>query len=178
MCSKPLGFLLSKNATPSTPLSGMFKLVLECAVSTCCVTHLTRVLVQTREVQELQRQAQDVETQIRELKRSASKQQQQGAAVKRIVTSEQAAVDALLTRRADLLSAAAMEQVGLKHSAGNNILCVGSWWHHQAVDDIGDVQIVLPGHSLYACTAASNFADGSGWCNDKNPRCWQPCWPA
>ena len=67
--------------------------------------------MQTREVQELQRQAQDVETQIRELKKSASKHQQQGAAIKRSVTSEQAAVEALLTRRADLLSAAAMEQV-------------------------------------------------------------------
>ncbi|KAL3149139.1 hypothetical protein ABBQ32_001975 [Trebouxia sp. C0010 RCD-2024] len=67
----------------------------------------------TQEVQELQRQAQDVETQIRELKKSASKQQQQGAAIKRSVTSEQAAVDALLTRQADLLSAAAMEQIQL-----------------------------------------------------------------
>ena len=67
--------------------------------------------MQTREVQELQRQAQDVETQIRELKKTASKHQQQGAAVRRSVSSEQAAVDALLTRRTDLLSAAAMEQV-------------------------------------------------------------------
>lgn len=62
-------------------------------------------------MQELQRQAQDVETQIRELKKTASKYQQQGAAVRRSVSSEQAAVDALHTRRTDLLSAAAMEQV-------------------------------------------------------------------
>lgn len=102
--------------------SGMFKLVLKCAVSPCCMTHFSRAFVQTQEVQELQRQAQDVETQIRELKKSASKQQQQGAAIKRSVTSEQAAVDALLTRQADLLSAAAMEQVCLKHSARNKIL--------------------------------------------------------
>ena len=64
-----------------------------------------------REVQELQRQAQDAETQIRELKKTASKYQQQGAAVRRSVSSEQAAVDALHMRRTDLLSAAAMEQV-------------------------------------------------------------------
>lgn len=70
--------------------------------------------MQTREVQELQRQAQDMETQIRELKKTASKHQQQGAAVRRSVSSEQAAVDALHTRRTDLLSAAAMEQVRLE----------------------------------------------------------------
>lgn len=64
-----------------------------------------------REIQELLRQLQDLETQIKELKKTASKQQQQGAAIKRNVTSEQAAVDALLMRRSDLLSTAAMEQV-------------------------------------------------------------------
>ena len=62
----------------------------------------------------MQRQAQDVETQIKELKKTASKHQQQGAAVRRSVSSEQAAVDALLMRRTDLLSAAAMEQVSFK----------------------------------------------------------------
>ena len=71
------------------------------------------LFVQTGEVQELQRQAQDVETQIRELKKAASKQTQQGAAIKRSFNSEQAALDALKMRRADLLGAAAMEQVCL-----------------------------------------------------------------
>ena len=68
-------------------------------------------MVQTREVQELVRQAQDLETHMRELKKAASKHQQQGAAIKRSVTSEQATVDALIVRRTDLLSTAAMEQV-------------------------------------------------------------------
>ena len=71
-------------------------------------------MLQSRERQELERQAQDLDTQMRELKKAASQQQQQGAAIKRSVTSEQAAVDALIMRRADLLSAAAMEQVGLR----------------------------------------------------------------
>ena len=52
-----------------------------------------------------------METQIKELKKAASKQQQQGAAIKRSCNSEQAALDALKMRRADLLGAAAMEQV-------------------------------------------------------------------
>lgn len=96
--------------------------------------------MQTREVQELQRQAQDVETQIRELKKSASKQQQQGASIKRSVTSEQAAVDALLTRRADLLSAAAMEQVCVQ--AYKRIVC-GSICMKSS--DTGDVVMLLRG---------------------------------
>ena len=66
---------------------------------------------QTREAQELQRQAQDVDTQVKELKKAASKHQQQGAAIKRTCNSQQAALDALNMRRADLLAAAAMEQV-------------------------------------------------------------------
>lgn len=80
--------------------------------------------VQTREVQELQRQAQDVETHIRELKKTASKYQQQGAAIRRSVTSEQAAVDALSMRRTDLLSTAAMEQVCLQAKPSqHNVVC-------------------------------------------------------
>ena len=69
------------------------------------------MIVQNREVQELYRQTQDLETQIKELKKTAQKHNQQGAAIKRSVNSEQAAVDALKMRRADLLGAAAMEQV-------------------------------------------------------------------
>ena len=69
--------------------------------------------MQNREVQELQRQTQDLETQIKELKEAATKHNQQGAAIKRSVNSEQAAVDALKMRRADLIGAAAMEQVCL-----------------------------------------------------------------
>ncbi len=68
---------------------------------------------QTREAQELQRQAQDLDTQVKELKKAASKHQQQGAAIKRTCNSQQAALDALNMRRADLLAAAAMEQVRL-----------------------------------------------------------------
>ena len=67
--------------------------------------------LQTREVHELQRQASDMDTQIQELKKAASKHQQQGAAIKRSFNSEQAAVEALKMRRVDLLGAAAMEQV-------------------------------------------------------------------
>ena len=66
---------------------------------------------QTREAQELQRQAQDLDTQLKELKKAASKHQQQGAVIKRTCNSQQAALDALNMRRADLLAAAAMEQV-------------------------------------------------------------------
>ena len=69
--------------------------------------------LQNREVQELQRQTQDLETQIKELKKAATKHNQQGAAIKRNVNSEQATVDNLKMRRADLIGAAAMEQVCL-----------------------------------------------------------------
>ncbi|DBA97424.1 TPA: hypothetical protein ACH3X1_015143 [Trebouxia sp. C0004] len=72
----------------------------------------------TREAQELQRQAQDLETQLKELKKAASKHQQQGAAIKRTCNSQQAALDALNMRRADLLAAAAMEQMQLPREAG------------------------------------------------------------
>lgn len=62
-------------------------------------------------MQELLKQAQDVEVEIRELKQAARKREQQGSAVTRALKSQQAALDALRTRRADLLSTAAMEQV-------------------------------------------------------------------
>lgn len=68
-------------------------------------------LVQAKQVQELQRQAQDVEVEIKELKQAATKRLQQGAAVTRAFKSQKAALDALRTRRADLLGTAAMEQV-------------------------------------------------------------------
>ena len=65
-----------------------------------------------------------MDTQIKELKKNVSKQQQQGAAIKRSVTSEQAAVDALSMRRTDLISAAAMEQVRPASSLLSPATCI------------------------------------------------------
>lgn len=62
-------------------------------------------------MQELQRQASEIEVEIRALKQAATKRQQQGAAVTRAFKSQKAALDALRTKRADLLGDAAMEQV-------------------------------------------------------------------
>lgn len=77
------------------------------------MTNLTWLNMQAKQVQELQRQAQDVDVEIRELKQAATKRQQQGAAVTRAFKSQKAALDALRTRRADLLGTAAMEQVSV-----------------------------------------------------------------
>lgn len=77
---------------------------------------------------------------MRELKKAASKQQQQGAAIKRSVTSEQAAVDALMMRRADLLSAAAMEQVGLHGCCSLELSSLAKFVNKQSCTVLKDVQ--------------------------------------
>ena len=65
-------------------------------------------------MEKLQKQAQDAYVEINALKQAAQERQQQGAAVTRALKSHQAALDALKTRRADLLSTAAMEQVSIR----------------------------------------------------------------
>ena len=101
---------LAKRVSAYVP---QFACVLRLSTCLCAQTRDLPVCVQTREAQELQRQAQDLDTQLKELKKAASKHQQQGAAIKRTCNSQQAALDALIMRRADLLAAAAMEQVRL-----------------------------------------------------------------
>lgn len=98
---------------PRCPNSARFFLTLAVVdhCPSCCET--SACSVQAKQVQELQRQAQDGEVEIKELKQAATKRQQAGAAVNRAFKSQKANLDALSTRRADLLSTAAMEQVSL-----------------------------------------------------------------
>ncbi|KAK9820343.1 hypothetical protein WJX72_009251 [[Myrmecia] bisecta] len=70
---------------------------------------------QRRQVNELKAQADEVEVELKELKKEAAKQQAEGAKLNRQVGSHTAAIDALQTKRSDLLEAAAMEQVELPH---------------------------------------------------------------
>ena len=68
-------------------------------------------VVQKEALAELQRRIADLDTELKELRKVHSQQQQQGNSFKRAEGSHHAIMEALQTKRADVLEAAQMEQV-------------------------------------------------------------------
>lgn len=73
--------------------------------------------LQTARMDELNAKAEEVETEVKAMKKEAAKQLAAGSALKNAMASHEAAIEELRTKRADILEAAQMQQACLLLSA-------------------------------------------------------------
>ncbi len=90
--------------------------------------------VQTARMEELRAQAEAAEAEVRAAKKEVARHQAEGNAARRALAAHEAALEALATKRSDLLEAAQMEQVHpLPSSPSDQIACL--YFIHRQVQE-------------------------------------------